>query len=471
MFETIFYSVAPYLIPVIILIITYKIFKWIVNLRRVVPTNEVHIVQSSKLTTSYGKDTENGNTYYEWPSWIPVVGITKIILPVSVFDLDLTDYEAYDKGRLPFKIDVKAFFRIADSNLAAQRVASFDELHKQLQSIVQGAVRAILASNDIEDIMQGRATFGEQFTHEVASQLTNWGVVAVKNIELMDIRDSSGSNVIHNIMEKKKSFIEMESRTEVAANMRTAQIAEVDAQRETDIKKQQALQQVGIQTAEKEREIGIANQKSTQAIQDEQRITKEKEMAVIKVGEVNQAEINKQVQVVMAEQEKQTSVIQAEGIKQRITIAAEGEKAKAVLDSEGKLEAKKRESEGITLEGTARAEAEKAMQLAPVQAQIVLAKEIGGNASYQQYLITVEQIKANQVVGVEQAKALEKADIKIIANTGDASTGLSKLGDVISPKGGLALGGMLEAFAQTDTGKAVVEKMTTPKPKEKTNGI
>lgn len=282
----------------------------------------------------------------------------------------------------------------------------------------------------------------------------------------MDIRDSSGSNVIHNIMEKKKSFIEMESRTEVAANMRTAQIAEVDAQRETDIKKQQALQQVGIQTAEKEREIGIANQKSTQAIQDEQRITKEKEMAVIKVGEVNQAEINKQVQVVMAEQEKQTSVIQAEGIKQRITIAAEGEKAKAVLDSEGKLEAKKRESEGITLEGTARAEAEKAMQLAPVQAQIVLAKEIGGNASYQQYLITVEQIKANQVIGVEQAKALEKADIKIIANTGDASTGLAKLGDVISPKGGLALGGMLEAFAQTDTGKAVVEKMTT-KPKEK----
>ena len=71
------------------------------------------------------------------------------------------------------------------------------------------------------------------------------------------------------------------------------------------------------------------------------------------------------------------------------------------------------------------------------------------------------------MVGVEQAKALEKADIKIIANTGDASTGLAKLGDVISPKGGLALGGMLEAFAQTDTGKAVVEKMTDTKPKPK----
>ena len=57
--------------------------------RRVVETNEVHIVQSSKATKSYGKDTPNGNTYYEWPSWFPVIGVTKIVLPVSVFDLEL----------------------------------------------------------------------------------------------------------------------------------------------------------------------------------------------------------------------------------------------------------------------------------------------------------------------------------------------------------------------------------------------
>jgi flotillin len=81
-------------------------------LRRVVPTNEVHIVQSGKSTVSYGKDHSSGNTYYEWPSWIPVVGIVKIVLPVSVFDEDLESYEAYDKGRLPFVVDVKAFFRI-----------------------------------------------------------------------------------------------------------------------------------------------------------------------------------------------------------------------------------------------------------------------------------------------------------------------------------------------------------------------
>src|SRR4051812_10550166 len=48
-----------------------------IMLRCVVPTNEVHLVQSSKTTTSYGNDTKNGNTYYEWPSWLPILGIAE----------------------------------------------------------------------------------------------------------------------------------------------------------------------------------------------------------------------------------------------------------------------------------------------------------------------------------------------------------------------------------------------------------
>lgn len=90
--------------------------------RRVVNNNEVHIVQSSTKTMSYGKDTGNGNSYYEFPSWIPKVGVSKIVFPVSVFSINIQDYEAYDLERLPFVVDITAFFRIADSNLAAQRV-------------------------------------------------------------------------------------------------------------------------------------------------------------------------------------------------------------------------------------------------------------------------------------------------------------------------------------------------------------
>lgn len=405
-------------------------------LRRVVPTNEVHIVQSTKYTKSYGKDTPNGNTYYEWPSWVPVIGVTKIVMPVSVFDLHLIAYEAYDVGRVPFVVDIVAFFRISDSNVAAQRVESFRELEQQLLSIVQGAVRTILASHDIDRIMLERSVYGEQFTEAVKDQLTSWGVVPVKSIELMDIRDADGQMVIHNIMEKKKSLIEMQSRQEVANNIKEAEIAEIEARRERDIQDQQALQAVGERTAEKEKAVGIANEQAQQDIKEQQRITKEKEMAVVKVNDVKRAEITKDMNVVKADEDKQTTILRAEG----------------------DLEAKKKEAEGIKVEGEAKADAERAMQLAPVEAQIVLAKEIGENQGYQTYLLGVENINAYKIVGVEQAEALKVSDIKIIANTGDPVSGVNNVMDLFSSKGGTDLGAMLEGLAQSDYGQKVLDK-------------
>jgi flotillin len=119
-------------------------------------------------------------------------------------------------------VDVRTFFRISDTNQAAEKVASTEELQKHLEAIVQGAVRNIMAKAKLEDIMEERSVYGHQFTDEVRDQLKEWGVVAVKNIELMDIRDSKDSNVIENIMAKKKSEIEKDSRITVATNRKLA---------------------------------------------------------------------------------------------------------------------------------------------------------------------------------------------------------------------------------------------------------
>lgn len=424
---------------------------WFITLRRVVNTNEVHIVQSSKQTVSYGKGETAGNTYYEFPSWLPIIGIQVIKLPVSVFSQRLENYEAYDKGRLPFVLDMEAFFRIDNSNQAAQRVANFTELKSQLSSILQGAARSILASKDIEEIMQGRAEFGEAFTKEVNEQLKAWGVTTVKNIELMDIRDSKGSQVISNIMEKKKSMIEMESRVEVAENNKKAEQAEIDAVREVELNKQKAQEQVGIRTAEKERAVGIALEQSKQEVKTQQKVTAEKAMEVARVEQVKTAEINKDVNVVKAEERKQTDVI-----------TAEGEKQKTVIIAEGKLEAERRSAEAITLNGAANAEAKKLLELAPVQAQIVLAQEIGENQGYQTYLVTLREVEAKERIGIEQAKALTGADIKVIANGGDVATGINSIGDIFSSKGGTGLTSALTALAASPEGKALMDKFLSP---------
>ncbi|VEI44852.1 SPFH domain-containing protein [Actinobacillus equuli] len=175
--------------------------------RRVVKTNEVHIVQSGGKTTSYGKDTGNGNVYYAFPSWLPVIGVSTIVLPVSVFSIKIDNYEAYDLERLPFVVDITAFFRVSDSNLAAQRVSDFHDMNIQLVDIIQGSVRSILSSRNLNDILQVRSELGDDFTQAVKEQLKNWGIEPVKNIELMDIRDSGNSKVISILWKLKNPLL------------------------------------------------------------------------------------------------------------------------------------------------------------------------------------------------------------------------------------------------------------------------
>lgn len=388
-------------------VITALVILWVITLRRVVPTNEVHIVQRSGSTVPYGKDTENGNTYYSWPTWIPRLGIQKIVLPVSIFPIRLENYEAYDKDRLPVVLDITSFLRIENPSIAAARVSTFGELQGQLRSILEGATRSMLSAKDIHSIMVGRSELGEAFTSEVDDQLKEWGVVSVKSIELMDIRDAKGSSVIQNIMEKKKSEIERESRTVVADNMKKAEEAEIQAEREVAIAKQQALQQVGIATAEKELRVGIANEKTQQEVKDQQKITTEKDMEVRRVAEVKKAEITKDVEIVKAQEDRLTDIERAEG-----------EKMKTVIVAQGKLESQRMEAEAVQLQGAAEAEALKLKELAPVQAQITLAQEIGENDGYQKYLISIRTIEANEVIGTAQAQAMAKGELKVIANAG-----------------------------------------------------
>ncbi|MDR1322501.1 MAG: hypothetical protein LBK56_13950 [Gracilibacteraceae bacterium] len=284
------FSLAAILIGLLILfLLIYNILK----LRRIVPANTVHIIQRSKSTVSYGVSQPAGNAYYKWPTWLPLLGVTVRELPVSNFDLDLNSYEAYDKNRLPFIVDVKAFFRIADTNQAAQKVENMTELHEHLAGIVQGSVRSIMAKSDLESIMQERSIYGEQFTTDVKENLSQWGVVPVKNIELMDIKDGRDSNVIQDIMAKKKSEIEKESRITVALNKQKAQEAEIEATKEVDVKKAMAAKASGEALARSEQAVGIAKQLSEQAIAEEREVTAEKTMAVSQVNVVRAAEIEK----------------------------------------------------------------------------------------------------------------------------------------------------------------------------------
>lgn len=455
---------------IVLAIAIFVSIRTMLNYRVVVSTNDVHIVQRSKGATSYGAGSQFGNTYYNWPSWMPLVGVKTSMLPLAIFPIKLIDYPAYDKGRVPFIVDIMAFFRISDSNVAATRITSYEEVKAQLTGILQSACRSILAGSEIEDILQGRAEFGEKFTKEVDHNLANWGITSVKNIELMDIRDDKESKVIANIMSKKKSLIEKESRVTVAENMRAAQVAEIEATQNVQMRNQAALEQVGIQTATKDQKIGIANQVAAQEIKAQERLTAEKLMDIQQVNNVRAAQIARDVQVVQADQGKQTTIIQAEAARQTSVIQAEAEKQTNIIRAEGskqsvttvaegQLAQAKMNAEGARAQGEAKGAAETAVLMAPVNAQLALAKEIGENDRYQTYLINIRTVEMNENVGKAKALALQAAQIKVISNTGSPMEGVENVMELFTSKGGTQLGSALEAFSQTPAGEALMKKL------------
>lgn len=472
--------IALLVIPVLLLI--FILIK-VMSLRQIVPTNVVHIVQQGKRTISYGVGQEGGNVYYEWPKWLPKYGVEVRSLPVNNFNVDLHEYAAYDKDRLPFTVDVKAFFRIEDTNKAAQKVSSFDALNTQLVDVVKGAVRSILAKELLQHIMEERSIFGEKFTESVNKDLANWGVTAIKNIELMDIRDAKDSKVIEQIMLKKKSAIEAESRIEVAVNgqkaterelQRDQEIAEKTAttHRISEEAKAKSQQAIGIAQAESQKVAGIARQKAQADISEAQQKTAEKEMDVIKTNEIRQAEIDKQKAEILAEQNKRTDTIKAEVGKMIVETAAEATLSAAKKEAEGKLILKQNEAEGIKATGLADAEvidakgqseakAKQSLELASVTAQTTLAKEIGENKPYQEYLIELQKIEVTKVVGVKQAEAmglaLQKANLKLLVNSGDVHSGLGKFSDMFTSKGASQFNSVVETLSQSEEGGKMIE--------------
>lgn len=450
----------------------------ILALRRIVPTNQVHIVQRNNKTVSYGKDTANGNVYYEIPSWVPKFGVVVSKLPATIIDISLNHYEAYDKDRLPFVVDVKAFFRITDFAIAASRIPTLEELYDQLTSIVQGAVRSILAKEYLEDIMSKRSEYGELFSKEVEPQLKEWGVMSVKNIELMDIKDAGGEEVISNIMMKKKSAIEMERRVEVAKNTKTAQESEILARQEIELKKQDADRQVGLRSAAVQQEVGIAEEKTKQEVQAQAKVTAEKEMEVKEVKEVRAAEITKRAAMVQAQQQKEVTVInveaaeiaaetdkkikvvQAEASKTEQILEAEALKEKIELKADADLKSATNEAKAIKLKGEAEAASKELIEKAQIAGQIELFNKVNNDKQYQEFMLEQRKVEAMEKIGVEQAKNLENADIKIFANGNSVHDGVNKATGLLSSNTGFNMASMLETLGNTPIGKQIIDTVT-----------
>ena len=190
-------------------------------------------------------------------------------------------------------------------------------------------------------------------------------------------------------------------------------------------------------------------------------------MAVLQVDTVQRANIAKEKTIIEADASRErqkieadTKVEVAEKDKDAATHQAEARYIETTKASEGELVKAQNIAKAIEAKGLADATAKEKIGLAEVAPQITLAKEIGENEGYQSYLIEIKKVEASQAVGIEQAKNLGGAQIKIIANAGsNISEGVTSVMDLFTAKGGQALGAMVEAFAGTEAGEQIITKL------------
>ena len=100
---------------------------------------------------------------------------------------------------------------------------------------------------------------------------------------------------------------------------------------------------------------------------------------------------------------------------------------------------------------------------ASVQDQVTLAKEVGENKPYQEFLVAQKQIEVQgdvmKAVGVAQAQNLAGADVKIFANAASVSEGVGKAAGIFNPGTAFDVASMIEAFKSTPMGAEIIDKL------------
>lgn len=394
--------------------------------RSVVPQDQVHIVNTAKKSKPYGdqksvgeKEVDGqtvrsfGNVYYQFPHWIPIVGVVVKRLTLNVFQVNLDNYPSYDQNKVPFMVDFKSWFIIDNPLVAAKRIKDMNELEAQLQEMLQGIVRKTMAGRTIKEIMESRSELRDTFVREVGEQCRDWGV-KLNSIEFTDIRDMDGDEfrVIDDIKRVQSSAIEKERRIAEADNEKYARLSEIQNKKEADLEDVVAKETVETRDADRKKAVGIANEHAEQDIKAQAKITKEKEVAVSRAEQVGTAEYEKEKVIIEANAKKEFEIIEADAERQSLSIEAQGQKQKDTLEGEGvaaKINAEgEAEANVIQKKGEARAIALDKEAEAKKKLQEALKVELGAKA-----------IDAQKDVGVANAQALADADIRILSGDGN----------------------------------------------------
>lgn len=400
-----------------ILIALAVLFLLFLSTYKVIGSNEAHVLVvmgfGRKIMSPVPSEGVKAKTAY---FFIPFL-MKRYIMPLTNVKLDIEDIHLNDIHVAPFVADVVTWLHIQDPVKAAERLDFskdvFQGLHQDLINIVQAIARAAAMKQEILDIMRDRATFSKSVSAEVDVVLKEWGVQLV-NLEVNDIRDKEGSEVIQNYELMRKAQVESQARIEVSSRNREAVEQEQDNRQKSEVATANAEKTFTTAQIEAAAAIGIANQQKDQRIAVAEKETNQTKVEAYRVTEVGKAEVIKDATVV-------TATGQGEAIR------IKGEK----------------EADVVKLTGAADASAIEAKGLAEAVAKLKMAEAL---KEFNDAATGIEKINAWKAVKVAfaeaQGKIAENAEIKLVTS----GKGMSIFGMDLNAETGADLNQFLEGM-------------------------
>lgn len=236
-------------------------------------TTRYRTCSPSQLLAVYGLGCNKGKIVNGGGVFVLPVVQQFQVLSLEPMALNIMLDSALSKERI--RVNIPAVFTVAigkDTTYhkkAAERLLglSQDEISKQAQEILAGSLRAVVATMDIDQIVQDRNTFDAQIKETVEDELFKLGLQLI-NVNITDIKDESGK--IEAQAKRAAAQSNEESRVRQATEHRKGAIgvAEQDRDKMLKVSGSEANREIGIKQAARQQEVRAALIQADQVVRE-----------------------------------------------------------------------------------------------------------------------------------------------------------------------------------------------------------
>lgn len=333
---------------------------------------------------------------------------------------------------------------------AAQRFGSQQtEIDNFATDQLAGALRSIVGTLTVEELIRNRTRFAQEVTDAVTSTLASQGL-HLDSFTIQEVSDHGAGSYIADMGRPSAAEIRRQAEVAEAENRRQSEQERIAAETEVaNYQRALALRKAEIQ-AETDRAAALAA--AAGPLEDaaqQQQILTQHELVAERRAAVTEKELDTTVRR-PADAARYQAAQEAEADKVRIVLAAQAAREEATQRAAGELELRTSEARAIELEGAARASATRAQGLAEAEA---LDKRAEAYQQFNQAAVLSLVTEVLPQVASELARPMSSIDQLTVVSTDGAGAlpkavagNLAQLLEVLKSVSGLDLAALVGSF-------------------------